>query len=211
MCSVPHLFLSVTALVTLSGCSIATSEHPLSPPTKAAIDKRIAGVWRLTDGPDNTVTYVHVGKAGDDFPDGVMRLLIVSQPTDNETPMQFHETLGFLTKTKDSVFLNWTAPKETDGASEETHGARRQWNPEKMEPYVILKVHFQGKEVLISKMNEEFVERAIREKRVGGAVTERGLGKDVSLSASTQNLFKFVSLNAGRLFEKPAWRFVRVK
>lgn len=78
--------LTVTSLVlTCSGCTIPTIQEPLVNPSESKPFPKLHGAYRTTDCPDNIVHYAHVGPAGDNYPDGFLPIISVSQPKNAET------------------------------------------------------------------------------------------------------------------------------
>ena len=79
-------------LLVLTGC--LPSEHPLSDPTKAKVDKRLIGVWRYK-APEGT-TYFHVGRIEPEMakkhklPEGLMVAVEVSLSKDGRVSWDRH-------------------------------------------------------------------------------------------------------------------------
>jgi len=114
----PAQFALVICLL-LTGCKMVDSQNPLVAPEKAMLDLRLVGAWTAHDSkqPDSIV-YVHVGTAGNGFPDGMMRAVWIEHSAVRFELRQFF----FLARTiGDRTYLSIVLPK--DEKTPET------WNP----------------------------------------------------------------------------------
>ena len=69
--------LLILALLCPLFTSCEDSDNPLSDPKEAVVDSVLVGTWRLKSK-DGEVVYYHVGKAGDKFPAGMLRVIAVT-------------------------------------------------------------------------------------------------------------------------------------
>jgi hypothetical protein len=85
----------------LVGCDDSTS--PLSDPQKSKLDSQLLGVWRGGEK-DGGMAYYHVGRAGEKFPDGVLRVVEVSHSDGKVEPPE--EYLAFPNVLGNTTYLN---------------------------------------------------------------------------------------------------------
>jgi hypothetical protein len=76
------------------------AKYPLSVPQRATADTQLVGVWRLQDK-DGQTTYCHVGRADDELPVGVRRMVSLTHGADGKlaTPsafLLFTTTIGLI-------------------------------------------------------------------------------------------------------------------
>jgi hypothetical protein len=191
-------FLSVivpAAFLLLSGC--ADSKNPLCDPQTSKADERLLGVWRERDE-DGGVTYYHVGRVGKKLPGGMMWAVFVQH---NKREVELPGVwLIFPTILGGKSYLNLT-----DASRQRLNLLKEKgWKPEADDHYFILKYQVQGDTLLLSSMDKDAKERAIKGGKIKGAI-EKDEGKwvdRVEFTDSTENVARLVAEAGDSLFSK---------
>jgi hypothetical protein len=143
------------------------------------------------------VTYVHVGRAGDKLPSGVMRVVGIVHDTDGtmNRPVEF---LMFPTTIGTNTYLN-LAP----GDGKQLNLLKNKgWKS--IEGYVLFKYKIEGDRLLLWKMDPDAKQRVIEDKKVKGEIRE-GFALDMNrLTDTTENVARFVAKEGDSLFAKEA-------
>ncbi len=102
--------------------SCVDSDNPLADPKQATVDPGLMGVWREREK-DGDVTYYHVGKAGDKFPAGILRVKIIKHDKNGELDRPDNgDTLVFTTILGKNRYVNVTI---LDAEKIKSHGRRQ--------------------------------------------------------------------------------------
>ena len=166
-----RLITSLVALMLVCSCGcidldldfdFAAFANPTVEPEKAKTQMALYGSYFVSEVPESKKiddslfklanTMFHVGKAGDGFPDGFLRVASVVIKADGEMHVDDFEEFFFATKIGDSYVLNIPAPKETDNeiaedldqvlneldSDEEPREKVVQWKPENYEGYMLV-------------------------------------------------------------------------
>src|SRR3990170_4764988 len=95
--------LLLVAAFSLLLTSCFDSKAPLSEPEKSKPDDRLTGVWRFR-GDGGEMNYHHIGHAGENLPESLMRVVHVQHMPDGK--MQSGELLVFPTTLGSKTYLN---------------------------------------------------------------------------------------------------------
>ena len=150
--------------------SCIDSKTPLSNPEKAKADADLVGVWRAPDGGVlfTAVEYVHVGRAGEKLPEGVMRAVVVGHDKGDGTLGQSVDLLVFPGVAGESRYLNVAAVKEKDWDTFHNKG----WQPDLVKDYFILKYRVQGDSLVVWRMDPKVKERLITAGKIKGTIPQ---------------------------------------
>ncbi len=180
-----------------AGCD--DSKTPLSDPTAAKPDARLAGVWRL-QGEDGQVSYYHIGRADEKLPEGVMRVVGATHREGYVQPAS--ELLLFVTTLDGKTYMNLTGGKE----EQVKIIAEKGWKG--VESYLIFKYQVDGDKLTVWVMDGDAKKRAIESGKIKGAV-ERN--KPVRFTDTMENVARFVAQSGDSLFTNEPLRLERVK
>jgi hypothetical protein len=197
-------FLPVLACLLWAGCD---SKSPLSEPSQSKPDPRLAGVWRVK-ADDGSVTYDHVGQAGNKLPESVM--LVVSVEHKKQGRLRNPALmLMFPTVLGNTAYLNvglGLSPEQIEQL--EQNG----WKTGTVELYSILKYRVEGDTLLLWQMAEDAKKQAIISGKIKGQVPGKDEKGGMScFTDTTENLARFVAAAGDSLFEKEPKRLERVK
>lgn len=188
--------LLAAALLPQAGC--VKSKHPLIAPQSAHRDTRLHGVWKaeipVAKGKPRVV-YCHIGHAGADFPEGVMRL--ISMEFEDEVPKRT-ETLLTAFPAGNDLFLNLMDPADSMGEI---------WIPTIAENYTITKCEIGDGELTFHQIDAAALKEAVESKKIQGEIGKDG---SVSLTAATDDLVRFFKANGEKIFSGDKVVFKRV-
>jgi hypothetical protein len=176
----------------LAMTSCIDSENPLSEPEKAAPAKELSGVWR--ERQDEGSRYYHVGLAGEKFPPGMLRMIMVDHRKDGALEANPDTFFLFATALGERHFVNVSALEPEQLREVEKTG----WKPDTFKGYWIYEYQIQGNKIRLTRMNDEAKRALIESKKLKGAVNSDG----ASFKESTEKLAKIIaSPDAAKLFQ----------
>ena len=214
-------FLLALLMLTGSGCGALNIVNPLVDPADAKPLPALHGVYRTNDCPSNMENFVHVGSAGEKFPAGFLRFIMVSQPKDANTELGSSSFVGFVHQVDESHMLHIPIPK-TATDEPQSNFWEHEWDPAQVASYWIIRLSLQTDGLTMAALNIDFLSAEIKAKRLTGLVTQEeteqecGLvvqGKltiDVTADSKELNAF-FTQHLDGKLFDKPSRNYRRVK
>jgi hypothetical protein len=188
----PKTLTLILGLLCLVFTSCVDSDNPLSDPKQATVDSGLVGVWRVQEkGGD--VVYYHVGKAGDKFPAGMLRVKIITHDKDGELPRPDNgDTLVFTTVLGKNHYVNITG---LDADKIKTMGDAK-WEPSMADGYFIYKFEITGDKLAIAGMDQKQKEAAIKAGKIKGTSENNPRFTDTA-----ENLVRFLaSPDADKLF-----------
>jgi len=199
-----RLFVSVLfgASLLIAGCDDSTV--PLSDPSKASLDKQVIGLWKHDH--QNGVTYYHVGRLGDNAPDGVMRVVIVSHPNGGDL-QQPNQLLAFRSDIDGKSYLNIAGVTQEQLESIRENG----WQANMLDSYILLKYRVENDALLLWAMDKEAKKKAIQDGKIKGEIKEGDSGTRIRFTDTTENLAEFVATAGDELFADKTLRFNRVR
>lgn len=192
MWRMPKSLLLTVALLCPLFTSCVDSDNPLTNPEQAKVDTNLLGTWRLKTKAGTE--YYHVGKAGEKFPDGMLRIIITHFDDDGVlSKPNCDDTLAFTTNLGDNHFLNITG---LDAEKAKTL-AKYNWKPSMAEGYFIYKYEVKGDKVEVAAIDRKIKEETIQAGKIKGIIDDN----KVRLTDTTDNLAKFFATqDAQRLF-----------
>jgi hypothetical protein len=203
----PFIALLCLAVACLLYVGCDDLQNPLSDPRIAKPDDRLSGVWRYDWGKKQI--YFHVGKAGDELPDGVMRVAFVLHDTEDGTVKSPMEALLFSTTIGTNTYLN-LAPIE--GKEQLKLLKEKGWK--EIRAYVLLKYKLEGDTLLLWKLDSDAKYHAIKDRKIKGVVNEKEgfVGIDTNkITDTTDNVARFVAKAGDSLFPNEAMRMKRME
>jgi hypothetical protein len=192
------VLLPATCLL-LMGCEDCI--HPLSDPQAPKAEPRLIGMWREQTG-DGDVTYYHVGRAGENFPDGVLRIVTTSLKHGELEPPD--EYLAFATALADSHYLNVVIDDKQVRLLD-----AKGWKPETIDCYTLVKYELAGDKLTVWAIDETAKEQAIKTGKIKGVVVENSTAK---FSDTSEAVARFVTQAGDSLWNlKEPGRLQRVE
>jgi hypothetical protein len=189
------MLLAWAACLGAAGCGDSTA--PLSDPAAAKVDQRLLGVWRIK-AEDGSVTYCHVGQAGEKLP-GAMRIATVTHREDRIEPPTL--LLAFVSRLGDKTYLN-----VADGKPERAERvAAEGWKT--VDAYFILRYEMADDKLTIWTMDAGAKRQAVEGGKIKGT-TER---RQALLTDTTENLARFVAAAGDGLFRPEPARLERLE
>jgi hypothetical protein len=185
-------------LLPLTGCD--DSKNPLSDPQTSKPDERLVGVWRLAEE-DGGLTYYHVGRAGEKFPDGVMRVAYVRH--ENGKVGRPGEFFAFPTVLGEKSYLNVVAAN----AQWEKPSVEKGWKAVQVESYFLFKYQVEGDKLLLWAVNSNVKKQAIKDGKIKGVIEE---GISTKFTDTTGNVARFVAEEGDGLFSSKPMRLERI-
>lgn len=211
--------LFASLLAAGSGCNVTTSQHPLVAPAEAKRLPALYGHFRHAEDADNVVRFEHIGPAGEGFPAGMLRILIVQSSRNGEQPLEYFSTVGFVQPVGKYHVLHLPHPKKLDLDSRDMFGQK--WDPDLVAGYHLERLLIRADDVEVASLNPEFLAEQIASGRLAGVVrqgeTRRGdvteIGPtSVTITAETAELRKFFERHIeGKLFSAQTTRHVRLE
>ena len=195
-------FLLLGASLLIAGCDDSTV--PLSDASKASPDKQLVGLWKHDH--QNGVTYYHVGRLGNNAPEGVMRVVIVSHQNDAEL-QQPSQLLAFRSDINGKSYLNLAGATQEQLASIRENG----WQADMLDSYILVKYRVEDDGLLLWAMNKEAKKKAIQDGKIKGEIKEGDGGTRIRFTDTTENLAKFVAAAGDGLFADEPLRFKLVR
>jgi len=181
---------------------------------------KLPGVYRSTDCPDNIVHYAHVGPAGDDYPDGFLRIISVSQPKDSKTALDSESYVGFVEQIGQHHVLHIPLPRTLKLDDQRTIWNQK-WDAKDVGGYMVVRLSVAPDGAQMSDLNDAFIAEQIAAKNLGGRVTQKIVERDgitevgkkaITITADSQELREFFKRHIdGKLFNKPHSKFTRLK
>lgn len=194
----PKSLFLILGLLCFAFTSCVDSDNPLSDPKQSTVDAGLLGVWRVRDKGDTV--YYHVGLAGKQFPDGMLRVKSIHHEKngdllrpDNDDMLVFATTLG------NNHYLNITS---LDAKQIKSMGDSK-WEPSMADGYFIYKYEINGDKLTVAGMDSDEKEKAIKAGNIKGVVEKGDMqdGKGVRITDTTENLAKFIaSADQDKLF-----------
>jgi hypothetical protein len=197
-----QLFSLAALCLLLTSCF--DSKTPLSDPEKSKGDERLAGVWR-GEGEKGEVSYYHVGRVGDEFPESVMRVVGITHTKDGKIGAG-DEFLIFPTTIGDKSYLNVTDGQDKHIKLVEEKG----WTSETVSGYWILRYRVVDDVLTIQGIDDAAQKRAIESGKIKGEI-KKGRFTEVFFTDTSENLVNFVAKAGDDLFSKDVLRLERVK
>ena len=185
--------LLIMALLCPLFTSCVDSDNPLSDPKQAAVDSGLLGTWRLKTK-DGNVEYYHVGKAGNGFPAGMLRIVTVKYDKNGDlSKPDCGDTLVFTTILGNNRYLNITG---LDADKVKNPGDFK-WEPSMADGYFIYKYDIRGDKIEAAIVDRHQKEEAIKAGKIKGTID----GDKVRMTDTTENLAKFFATpDAAKLF-----------
>ena len=178
--------MKALAIFGLAVCFLALgcddSKNPLSDPQKSKADEKLIGVWRHRTG-DGEETIYHVGRAGDKFPKGVMRIVEISHAKGEVAPPT--EYLAYPTAIGGKTYLNVVWEEKLVRQLDENG-----WKGDGIAGYTFVKYAFDGDKLTVFLMDEPAKAKAIKDGKIKGVKN----GNDPAMfTDSTENVTRFVA------------------
>lgn len=188
----------VAGSVFLAGC--VDSAKPLVDPQKTKPDKRLVGLWRHV-GEDGQVSFYHIGQAGQEWPEGVFRVVGVShQGGKLEPPV---EMLLFPAQVGSTSYLNIAEVKPDLVEKIKQQG----W--EAVQGYFIWRYQIDGERMSIWPMDNEAKRQAIESGNLKGEIST-GKFRFAKFTDTPEKLIRFLNEAGEKLFSKEAVRLERL-
>jgi hypothetical protein len=189
----PKSLVLILGLLCLVFTSCVDSDNPLSDPKQATVDPGLVGVWRYREK-EGDVEYYHVGKAGDNFPAGMLRVKTITHKKNGELQCPDNgDTLMFSTVLGKNHYVNITG---LDADKIKTMGDSK-WEPSMADGYFIYKYEINGDKLTIACMDPDQKEALIKAGKI------KGESKDNNrrFTDTTENLVRLLaSPDAEKLF-----------
>jgi hypothetical protein len=203
-----------------SGCTIPTFTNPLVNPSDAKSFPTLHGVYRTTDCPTNLVMYEHVGPAGDGYPNGILRIISVAQPKDAKTPLRSTTYFGFVEQIGRHYILHLALPK-SGNLDRPPESWNEKWDVTQVGGYLVLKLSAIDDGFEMAPLNDVWLAEQIRSNQLAGQVTQDTPTRDgatkvggttITVTADAEALREFFTRHIDdKLFDKPSWKYTRVK
>ncbi|HOM16457.1 MAG TPA: hypothetical protein PLQ00_03970 [Thermoguttaceae bacterium] len=182
----------------LAGC--VDSTKPLVDPQKAKPDKQLLGLWRHV-AEDGRISFYHIGQAGDQWPDGVFRVVGVSHHEGQLDPAA--EMLLFVSQVGEKTYLNIAELKP--GLVEKIK--EKGW--ETVEGYFIWRYQIDAGRLTIWPMDNDAKRQAIETGKLKGEIST-GRFRTAKFTDTAENLVRFLSEAGDSLLSKDPVRLERV-
>jgi hypothetical protein len=188
----PKMLTLILGLFCLVFTSCVDSDSPLSDPKAVTVDPGLLGVWRAREKEGN-ITYYHVGKAGDKFPAGMLRVRIIKHEKNGELERpNGDDILAFTTVLGKNRYVNVTG---LDAEKIKTLGDAK-WEPSMADNYFIYKYDITGGKLTMACMDPKQKQAAIEAGKIKGTKENNPRFTD-----TTENLARFIaSPDAEKLF-----------
>jgi hypothetical protein len=181
---IPKSLLLILGFLCLGFTSCVDSDNPLSDPKQSTIDPGLAGVWRVRDKGDTV--YYHVGKAGSNFPAGMLRVKSITHGKNGELPHPDNDDLlVFTTTLEKNHYLNITSIS----AERIKSMGDTKWEPSMADGYFIYKYEISGDKLTMAGMDSDRKEEAIKAGKIKGTLEEH----NKRITDTTENLAKFIA------------------
>ncbi len=182
----------------LAGC--VDSTKPLVDPQKAKPDKGLWGLWRHVDQ-EGHISFYHIGQAGDEWPDGVFRVVGVSHREGKVEPPG--EMLLFTAQVGGKSYLNIAEPKPALLEKIKEKG----W--EAVEGYFLWRYQIEGDRLTVWAMDNEAKRQAIEAGKLKGEMSA-GQVRFAKFTDTPENLARFLAEAGDSLFASDPVRLERV-
>jgi hypothetical protein len=181
--------LLIFGFLCLGFTSCVDSDNPLSDPKQSTIDPGLSGVWRLREKEGDTV-YYHLGRAGDKFPAGMLRVKGITHDKNGELPHPDNDDmLVFTTTLGKNHYLNITSIS----AERIKSMGDAKWEPSMADGYFIYKYEISGDKLTIAGMDSDQKEAAIKAGKIKGVIESKEGGGGKRFTDTTENLAKFIA------------------
>lgn len=192
------VWVLVAGSLFLAGC--VDSTKPLVDPQKAKPDNQLLGLWRYV-GQDGQVSFYHIGQAGDEWPEGVFRVVGVTHREGKLEPPV--EMAIFPAQVGGKSYLNIAEPKP--GLLEKIK--EKGW--EAVEGYFIWRYQIEGDRLTVWAMDNEAKRQAVEAGKLKGEVST-GRVRFAKFTDAPENLARFLSEAGDRLLSKDPVRLERL-
>jgi hypothetical protein len=195
------LSVAVPALVLLlTGCD--DSKNPLSDPQTSKADERLFGLWR--ERSDDGEVYYHVGRAGGDFPSGVMRIVGIKHTKGMVEPPE--EYLAFPTVLNGKNYLNMVL----EGDKKQVRLLNEKgWKSDLVNSYTFLRYQVDGDKLTVWVIDEDAKKKGIKDGKIKGVEEPN---RPAKFTDTTENVARFVTAAGDSLWNtKEPGHFERVK
>jgi len=188
------LAVLISPLALGSGCVV--SDNPLSDPEKATPDEELFGVWKNAD--DKGIGYSAVGRVDQrksrGIPEGMMKF--TNCRIDRKTSVVTGGTgLVFPTVIGKSSYLNCVILNPS--AAEKLQADKWTWDKKDIRQYWIVKYQIEKDRLMLYGRDNEAIDEAIR----AGKIKGEGTGAGSRLTDTTDNLFRFFTLEGNSIYE----------
>ena len=185
--SVMCFFLAV--ILYAFGCE--NSENPASDPEEVEPVPELMGVWRA-QWSDDEVQFYHVGEAGGNLPESMLRVELVTHKKNGE--LKTHDQLMIVIPgdTGDKPILGAAAVDREVFTAMQKEG----WNAEEVGDYFLFTYRLEGENLFLRGVDHNEKRRVIEKGIIEGEVTEREAphrGMRARLTARTEELAEFLA------------------
>lgn len=149
--------LGLVLCLFLASCDDST--NPLSNPQTSKADEGLVGVWRAGNGK----VYYHIRHAGEKFPKGVMRVVMVNHDEANVDPPE--EYLAYSTILGNKTYLNVVIDEKQVKVLD-----AKGWKPEAVKSYTFLRYKLDGNKLTVWGIDETAKEKAIKSGKIKGVI-----------------------------------------
>ena len=164
--------------------------------------------------------YAHVGPAGDAYPDGFLRIIWVGQPKDSELALDYTTYIGFVEQIGRYYILHIPLPKNLK-LDKPPDIWNQKWDAKQVSGYMVVRLLVQPDGTEMSDLNDDFIAEQINAKKLAGRVTQKVVERDgvveigkktITITVDSEELRQFFKRHTdGKLFNKPHWKYTRVK
>lgn len=176
----------ILSLLLLAGCY--ESLHPISPPTAENVDERIFGTWHWKEA-GSEAGFMHIGRSRqEDKQPGLLEIILIADVVDNG------RRIGAVEAGKYTVH----GSRVGSGRYLNIHSYDKKTGRVRYEfvKYVLVN----DNELEYGTANATVLERHIREKTLKGEIRKAELGNDVLITASSEEIAKFIEKHDKELF-----------
>jgi hypothetical protein len=188
----------VVGSVFLAGC--VDSTKPLSDPRKAEPDKQLLGLWRHV-AEDGRISFYHIGQAGQEWPEGVLRVVGVSHHQGQLDPAA--EMLLFVSRVGQKAYLNIAELKPDLAQQIKEKG----W--EAVQGYFLWRYQIEADRLTVWPMDNDAKRQAIEAGKLKGEVST-GRFRVAKFTDTPENLARFLAEAGDSLLSKEPVRLERV-
>ena len=167
------LTLTLLSLMSL-GCNDAKFVNPIVRPESAPVCDELFGAYKHVEPGRSTVSYLHIGSAGDQFPRGFMRVAMVNHRPDKKRELGSLTMVAFAQPVGDYFVGNLPMPDEKNMDSQ-LHVLENRWDQDKVGGYYFFLLRKTQDGLELRYLNSAEIDKRIESGTLAGTL---GLGMD---------------------------------
>lgn len=170
-----RITLTLTLLAIFSlGCNDPKFVNPIVQPESAPVCDQVFGAYKHTQPGRSSISFLHIGSAGENFPAGFMRVVMVSHRPDKKRELNTATIVAFAQPVGDYFVGNLPMPDDKN-ITEQLSVLGNRWDQDKVDGYYFFMLRKTEEGLDLRYVNGSEIENRIEDGTLAGTIGH-GLG-----------------------------------